>query len=202
MFRIVPIFVAVLLVISSTAEAQRRPIHIGGPNGLTMGGGMGFMLGGRNGVHFGGGQGARFGPPELGMHFGGGQGARFGTPNFGMHFGGGRGAHFGGPNFGMQFGGGNGVQIGPINPPVYGQGNIYVQPQTYYSNPAFQPAPTIIQPAPGQIIQPIPEIPSETVIPSTLPAPIEPIQNNVTPPVANPTPAHSILERTSDKKNK
>lgn len=220
MSRTIPALAIVFVLTFATfAEAQRRPVQIGGPNGLVMGGGMGFMLGGRNGVHFGGGQGARFGPPQFGMHFGGGQGARFGGQNFGMHFGGGRGAHFGGSNIGMQFGGGQGAQIGRINPPVYGQGTvvypqnyssqIYPQ-QTYYvpqtimgsnqpaGNPViYPPSSTVVQPQSGQII---PSNMPSTIVSQppavsggTVQAPtIEPIQNNTTQP-------KSILERTSDK---
>ncbi len=104
-----------VLICSSDVQAQRRPIQIGGPNGIIMGGGMGFKVGGRNGVHFGGGQGARFGPSQFGMQFGGGQGARFGGQNLGMQFGGGQGARFGNQNNPqMQFGAGQGAKIGPV----------------------------------------------------------------------------------------
>ncbi len=60
------------------ANAQRRGLQIGGPNGLIIGGGNGFRAGGPRGVQFGGGEGARFGPRGTGVQFGGGVGARFG----------------------------------------------------------------------------------------------------------------------------
>jgi len=110
-----------ILAICSDLHAQRRPFQLGGPRGLTAGGGQGFRLGG-----------------NFGIRAGGGQGTTIGGPNFGMHFGNGRGAHFGGPNFGMQFGGGQGVQIGRLNgnqaypqqSTAYPQGTVYPQNQT------------------------------------------------------------------------
>ena len=88
--------------LGSEANAQRRPVQIGGPQGVVIGGGMGFRVGGRNGVQFGGGQGARFGPAETGVQFGAGQGARFGPSQTGVQFGGGQGAKFGSLQFGER----------------------------------------------------------------------------------------------------
>ena len=78
---LVGLFIAATSIVSE-ANAQRRPIRIGGPNGVVIGGGQGVRIGGINGAQFWSGGGARFGPPGRGVQLGGGQGLRIASIPF------------------------------------------------------------------------------------------------------------------------